>query len=155
MRTLFSENLIFSPLLIWQDCRQWNLYLCVSVFLYFRIPCLSVCILCICIRISGVFAYSHHHLLLTAHQPAFTGKAYRTALTVSRSLFKWTLQPTWKGFLGAFPNFDLVFLYAQGGSYVWLFYYLHCLACLLCWCCVSMIGPYHCQPLICSKENLL
>ena len=63
VRRIFQKNLIFLLLRPGWDSQQWYLYLCVSVFLYLCISCLSVCILCICIRIWGVFVYFQHFLL--------------------------------------------------------------------------------------------
>ena len=72
VRRIFQKNLIFPLLRSGWDCQQWYLYLCVSVFLYLCISCLSVCILCIRIRIWGVFVYFQHFLLpaLLSSSPA-------------------------------------------------------------------------------------
>ena len=74
-----------------------NLYL----FLYFRL-------ICVFASVSGFTDCSLHS---SPHQPAFSGKAYRSALTVSRSLFIIDFHPLQKYFLALFSNLHPVFLY--------------------------------------------
>ena len=78
------------------------------VFLYLCISCLS---LCNCICISGVFAsfsgFTCCSLSSSPHQPAFTGKVYRSALTVCRSLYKWAF-PKIEGRPSIFGNHQRV-----------------------------------------------
>ena len=83
---------------------------CIFVIVYFLSLCVYFVYLYSYLKHFNLFhpAAAHHS---SPHHPAFAGKAYHSALTVSRSLYKWILQPHWKGFLGAFPNFYPVFLF--------------------------------------------
>ena len=81
---LFSKTLwtpIFSPKPCWQyhfESTTLAIF-CVYLYLYFRR---------ICVFSSSPAAHC-------THQPAFSGKARRSALRFSRSLYKWTLTRVW------------------------------------------------------------
>ena len=89
-RGLFDEKSNISPPLIWLRVPMAKfVFVCVCIVFYLCISCLSMCN-CICIW--SVFVWFHHQASPAAHSPhqsAFTGKVYRSALTVSRSLYKW------------------------------------------------------------------
>ena len=159
MRTLFSENLIFfssSDLAKTADseiCICVCLYFCNCVFLVF------LCVLCVFVFVFEAYLCIFiFFILLLLTTPLLTSRRLPAKLTTARwqlaaHFISESFNPVERDFWAHFRILtQYFFLHKKEAMYD---YFLISIVLLVYNAGVSMIGPYHCQPLICSKENLL
>ena len=128
MRRLFAEKSQFSPPLIWLRLPiAIFVFVCVCIFVFVYFSSFRVYLylylkrICVFLAFSGFTCCS---LSSSPHQPAFTGKRRRSALRLTRSLYKWDFNPL-NGISGRvcefWPRFSVFLPRMQGfGEKIWV-----------------------------------